>query len=137
MAKTLKQVPSSGASVPSDWQTRRPPNGYSYLEVLRELERRRKGDYLLSPESRTEVFQSGVMRLATQYTISAAFSVLMKEHELTPETFLSLFSCRTEDSADTLLSCVLSPYLKSKGADISNNAEVDELFPAQDLNRTL
>lgn len=131
------QTKTRGASRAAPWQKRRPPNGYSYLEVFRELERRKKGDYLLSPEVRNDVFEAGVHRLSAQYFISSILSGIMEEYELTPEKFLSLFSCRNEDSADTLLSCILSPYQRSKDADISNDAEVDELFPAQDLNRKL
>ena len=134
MAATEKKWCGTPRSAP--WQKRRPPNGYSYLEVFRELKRRKKGDYLLSSEVRNDVFEAGVHRLSAQYFISSILSGIMKEYELTSEEFLSLFSCRNEDSADTLLSCILSPYQRSKDADISNNAEVDELFQAQGLKRT-
>ncbi len=132
-----KTINGSSLTVPGDveWQKRRPQNGYSYLEVLREMERRKKGDCLLPPETRNSVFQAGTNVLATKYVISATLAGLMSVYKLTPERLLTLFGCEERDSADTLLMCILNPYLKTEGADISNHAVVDELFPALDLNR--
>ena len=119
----------------NSWMKRIPQKGYSYLEILRELERRKKGDYILPPEMRNDVFQAGVHRLFTQFAISAVLSELMEGFELTPDQLISLFGCQTNDQADVLLACMLNPYVKSDASDISNHDDVDALYPGKDVQR--
>ena len=120
-----------------NWQKRRPEQGYSYLEVLRELKRRMRGDYLLPAGDRLETFQVGGMRVATQFYFAAVFSDLLKEFELTHESFLSLMGCVEDDTAGTLLACILDPYAKHEGVPISVDSQVDEVFPGRTVTRSV
>ena len=119
-----------------DWQKRRSGQVYSYAEVLREVTRRMKGDYQLSEAERIPVRNAAIMKAATRFHFAALFSDLLDAHELTAEDFLSLCGCNGNDTADTLVRCILDPFYKSENTPISIDDQIDEIYPGRKVLRS-
>lgn len=117
-----------------NWMEQRPGQGYSFDEVIAEMERRMRGEYIVPPKMRESIFTEGSLRVAKQYRLAAVLSDFMAAHELTSKDLLDLVGCSTKDDADTLVDSMLNPYHKGK-EDISLHSDIDAVYPGKNLQR--
>lgn len=114
-----------------DWRHRRPEQGYAYGEVKREITRRAKGEYVLTPEARDVALARALRDLEIRYKLSALLSDFLHSEGLTPESLVDLLDCNAGDA----INFSLDPFSchGERPQPIENDTLIDLLYPGKDF----
>ena len=127
MAKQLNDEKQFNLS--KGWRQRRREQGYSYAEVKKEIMRRAKGEYVISPEERDRALAEGIRILALRYKLSALFTDFLDAESITEDELAEILDC----DAHNTFNFMLDPY-PSRGEStptIENDPLIDRVYPGK------
>jgi hypothetical protein len=126
-----KRFLESQFNLKKDWRSRRNGQGYSYAEVLREITRRRKGEYILPKENADQAFEEGARILALRYKLAALLSDFLECEGVTREELVALLESDAADTVDAMLDPF--PCGDREESPIESCALVDTVYPCKQL----
>lgn len=125
MAK-MKNAGGTAGSAP--WQKRRREQGYSFTEVLREVRRRARGEYVLPLALRDEALRSAERSMEIQFKLAALLSDFLRDEHMSSEELVALLDCDAGDTIDF----VLDPFPRSAElANVTADALIDHVYPGK------
>ncbi len=112
-------------SLSAPWQKRRRGQGYSFAEVSREIARRAKGEYGLSPELCQEVLFAAKREVEKRFKLAALLSDFLRAERTTKIELALLLSTGAEDTIDAML----DPFPLFSGESIRTNELIGDVYP--------
>lgn len=110
-----------------DWRLRRPEQGYSYKEVVCEIDRRARGEYVLTPEQKEQVYASAMRQLEIRFKLAALLSDFIASEGLTPESLTEIIE------GGDVIHFALNPFScgGERTPNIANDTLIDLVYPGK------
>ncbi|HSE35019.1 MAG TPA: hypothetical protein VLB83_02760 [Candidatus Paceibacterota bacterium] len=114
------------------WKEKRELQGYSYDDVIAEIDRRVAGEYFVSTEEARATRKKALAEVGVLFRFSALVHDFLNKEGLTLEEFFELH--KDDDSAhrDFLVHC-MDPF--SRVGDIRQDGEIDLYYPGGVVER--
>lgn len=114
------------------WMERRELQGYSYDDVVAEIDRRVAGEYLFSAARAQEIRKKALAQVGTMFRLSALLHDFMAKEGLTLDEFFAIYHDDDPEHQKFLEQC-LNPF--SFGDDIACDDGIDMYYPGSSIER--